>query len=279
MRTKLTLTALALLLLVAAPVAAQTGLQALRDDANGFLCYDFRAWGQCFAYTPTAGGQATAAPSATTAPGVTPATATATPTATVTRPPTATATAPSAQQPELLNGGFEQDGGWVSYFLQTSAPGKEPGVFRVPRGDGPFAGIVYEGQRALQVRGEYMCWRGGAYQRVPVVAGQALRLTAWADTWSNSTDLFEFESDVNTWQSLQLGIDPKGGTDPANSRIEWTERYGGTGWQQLTVDTYAAAPFVTVFLYANLGYRYPNECMWPLKNNWGLFDTVTLVAP
>lgn len=272
MKTKLSLAALAILLAVGAPVAAQAGLAALRDDANGFLCYDFRAWGQCFAYTPTAGAPVTAAPSVTTAPGVTPAPPTAT------RPP-ATATAPAAQQPELLNGGFEQDGGWVSYFLQTSAPGKEPGVFRVPRGDGPFAGIVYEGNRALQVRGEYMCWRGGAYQRVPVVAGQALRLTAYADTWSNSTDLFEFESDVNTWQSLQLGIDPKGGTDPANSRIEWTERYGGIGWQQLSIDTYSAAPFVTVFLYANLGYRYPNECMWPLRNNWGLFDAVTLTAP
>lgn len=288
MKTKLTLTALALLLLVAAPVAAQAGLQALRDDANGYLCYDFRAWGQCFAYTPTAGMPVTAAPSATTAPGVTPAPPTATrPPATATAPassatptatrPPATATATSeAPAVVLLNPSFDEQGGWVDYFLQTSAAGKMPTVYQASRGDGPFAGMVFDGPYSHHFRGEYLCWQGGSYQRVPVPSGRWIRFGMSAFTWSNSTDFFEFATDPNTWQTWRVGIDPLGGADPRQSRVEWVGADGSDEWRRLTVETIARNSFVTVFAEFNLGYKYPGECMWPVRNNWGVLDAGTL---
>ena len=80
---------------------------------------------------------------------------------------------------------------------------------------------------------------------------------------------------------VALGIDAKGGTDPGNSRVEWTIGSAPGAWKQLVVETYANAPAVTVFLRADLGYRpdYPGQCNWAVRNNWGLFDAVELTTP
>jgi len=260
-------------------VRAVPDYQALRDDANGALVYVFAdGSGQVLPYTPQPViTSAPSAPTLTAPPSAVPATATAAPSATAGA--TATSAPTAAPQPVLLNGSFEQDGGWVAYFTQTSTAGKEPSVLRAVKGEGPFAGMVYDGARSLHLRGEYLCFQGGVYQRLAATPGQALRLTAWFQTWSNTTDLFELPSDINTYQSVRLGIDPKGGTDPLSSRVEWTERGAGGDWQQLVVDTYAGAPAVTIFVGANVGYHYPDQCNWPLRNNWALFDLVELTAP
>jgi hypothetical protein len=134
-----------------------------------------------------------------------------------------------------------------------------------------------DGQFALKFSGLFMCWRAGVYQRVPVTAGQWLRFSAHVFTWSNSGGNFELPSDLNTYQSARVGLDPLGGVDPRNSRVEWVGPVEtDDNYTRLAVDTLARAGFVTAFVEYNLGYKHPGECMWAVTNNWGYADAAAL---
>ncbi|CAG0936611.1 Muramidase-2 [Thermoflexales bacterium] len=116
-------------------------------------------------------------------------------------------------------------------------------------------------QRIFQYFGTYMA---GVYQRVNVTSGSDVRLTAFGQSWSSTTEQPQNVSNGGTSMHLRVGIDPWGGTNPYDARIVWSSEADALdSWQQFSVYARAQSAQVTVFLYAAPDdARRKNEVYW-----------------
>lgn len=272
------LSALALL----AMGAAQQIIITQHPQGNGVTCYVFGAALSC-AYSPAA-TLGTPAPSATpnvtilpTQNRTTSPTGTRTATATTIPPsatPTRTLPPPSPTQTRvaalLVNGDFEAawSTGWTRFDLWPELPN-----FNDERGDPRSR---HGGAQSLRIYNEYRCWLAGVRQTVAVPQFSTVRFSAWARTWPTTGFNFDLPPDLSVTDGVAVGIDNSGGTDPTSSGIVWVEATNTEVWRQVSVQTVALAPRVTVFIRVRLGVAGVNNCQWPLPVLMGFVDDATL---
>jgi LysM repeat protein len=116
-------------------------------------------------------------------------------------------------------------------------------------------------QRIFQYFGSY---QAGLYQLVDVPAGSDVRLTAWGQSWSSTTEQPQNVSNGGTQMHLRVGIDPWGGTNPLDPRVVWSgEADALDSWQQFSVYARAQGSQITIFTYsAPDDARRKNETYW-----------------
>ena len=161
---------------------------------------------------------------------------------------------------------------------------------------------VHGGQKAMLLFTFFRKHDAGFLQQVALPAGTRLRLTAWAQAWSNHLGTAQGghpddprwsdgagyqavawpggslpqtgdpQQDARSNSTFWVGIDPTGGTDPLANTVVW-----GPGWhvyngyaQQLSVEATAQADQVTVFLRS--------RTTWGFKHNDAYWDDAELVA-
>jgi hypothetical protein len=186
--------------------------------------------------------------------------------------------------------------GWLTWFRH------QPGLWDQPEVRDARATVdarrVHSGQKGMLLFTFYRKHDGGFLQRVQVVKGTRVRLSAWAHAWSNcqgrpNTDdprwsegpgyapgfLLEGEQppagspgSTTDWQNFtfRLGIDPRGGTDPSGASVVWGR--GAHIYNQYAevppVEVVAEADQVTVFLRSTT--------LWPFKHNDAYWDDAAL---
>jgi hypothetical protein len=189
----------------------------------------------------------------------------------------------------LVNGGFEggqspQESqtisvpdGWTAFWV---APGTR--VYHDPNnGDGyqlPEISVIsaappfdnpprtHEGSQAVRMAGNGRVFNVGLYQQVQVKAGYALCLIGFAHAWSRSSGDDPAHSTVTLTDeqrnaTFQLGIDPRGGTDPWSPDVIWGEARQIYDTYQLipAAETRAVSDVVTVFVRGSVLWRYPHN--------------------
>jgi LysM repeat protein len=189
----------------------------------------------------------------------------------------------AAQGNLLQNPGFEGDyqpfDGDVS---RRVASGWAPWNAARSAGDPTWANITPQYRRASnpnRVRSGsgaqeffelFATFNGGIYQRVNVAAGAPLRFSAFLNVWSTTRDNPD-QSLEPAALSLQVGIDPTGGTNGNSSAIVWSapERFYDE-YRQLSVDAVAAANTITVFVRAII--------LEPVRHSHVYVDDASLVV-
>jgi len=191
---------------------------------------------------------------------ITPAAPTPTPTP---PPPTVTVT---PAPPLLVNANFESpwQTGWTRFDLWPELPN-----YNDERGDPRSR---HDGAQSLRIWNEYRCWLSGVYQQVNVPQFSTLRFSAWARTWGAQGFDFDLPPDLSITDGAAVGIDPAGGVDPTSSGVVWVEINNTEVWSQVSVQTVALAPRVTVFIRVRLGVAGPGQCLWPLPVLIGFVD-------
>lgn len=133
---------------------------------------------------------------------------------------------------KLVNGGFEAGSldPWVQ-FGQT---------------DGVLAGAQFnvqpaEGNSFFGAAANYDQKNGGVYQRVPVTPGRILHARTMVNTYR--------EGGAEKSTSVQIGIDPTGGTDPESPKVAWSRAIESPDCLvPLDVQVPSLSEFATVFL-------------------------------
>ncbi len=118
---------------------------------------------------------------------------------------------------------------------------------------------ILDGAASWNVKQGYTAFTAAGYQRVSgLTAGDVVKLTAygWLYTCNNITtscvipDPPYRQSDTSAGASLKVGIDPKGGTNPASADIVWSALASPYDqWAELTVTAEVEGDAATVFLY------------------------------
>ncbi len=116
----------------------------------------------------------------------------------------------------------------------------------------------------------FATFTGGVYQRVNAATGVPLRFSAFLSVWSTARDNPDRSLEPAA-VSLQVGIDPTGGTDGTSRNIVWSapERFYDE-YRQLSVTATAAANTVTVFVRATM--------LEPVRHNHVYIDDTSLVV-
>lgn len=112
------------------------------------------------------------------------------------------------------------------------------------------AARIHGGQRAQEFFEVYATFTAGVFQRVSTTPGTPLRFSAFVNIWTTNGDDAN-ESDVNIPVSVQVGIDPTGGSDGENPAIIWSsaERFYDE-YRRVSVDATATGSAITVFVRA-----------------------------
>jgi LysM repeat protein len=188
----------------------------------------------------------------------------------------------NAQGNLLQNPGFEGD--YVPFNGDVSrlvAPGWQPWNVGRASGDPTWKNIqpqylpasnpnrVRSGSRAQEIFELYATFTGGVYQQVASTPGAPLRFSAHLNTWSTTRD-DPNQSLEPSALSLQVGIDPTGGTNGASNAIVWSasEQFYDE-YRRLSVDAISAGTVVTVFVRATIRE--------PVRNNHVYIDDAALV--
>jgi hypothetical protein len=210
--------------------------------------------------------------------------------------PVATGCSASPGELNLLNNaGFEssqwtQDTGvnvpdaWVAFWADNPDVDWDPEnndgfkrpdmqvIERAPQYENPPR--IYQGSRAFYIASGNRVFDGGIYQQVPVGQVGSLCLTGYAHAWSSQED-DPTQSTLNTENdrlnvTLQLGIDPIGGTDPWADSVVWgPPAHIYDAYQQLPgVEVYANGLTVTVFVRGST--------LWRFNHNDLFFDDLSL---
>ena len=150
---------------------------------------------------------------------------------------------------ELLNPGFE--GGFHNRRVGAVANDWEPYTEGIKEGPATNAGtlgagqvfaadefIVHGGQRAQRITGSGR-FRAGIWQQIGANPGWDYQFSAW------------YHLDERGGGVCRLGIDPAGGSDPADAGVVWTQGSEHREWAQLLQRVTATARQVTVFLEVN----------------------------
>jgi hypothetical protein len=133
---------------------------------------------------------------------------------------------------------------------------------------------ILGGNRAFYIASGNRVFDGGIYQQVPVGSAGTLCLTGYAHAWSSQTD-DPTQSTLNSEDdrrnvTLQLGIDPTGGTSPWADSVVWgAPAHLYDTYQALPgVQTYAGGLTVTVFVRGST--------LWRFNHNDLFFDDLSL---
>jgi hypothetical protein len=144
----------------------------------------------------------------------------------------------------------------------------------------PDAARVWSGTRAAKQFTYWRCHEMGLLQQVDAVPGAHYDLTAYGHAWhttcSSEPHAPPLDDDcetplVDSWDRLQVGIDPTGGLDPHGSTVVWStpvEQYGVYGQRIELEGVQALSAQITVFLRS--------ECNFPLRHNDVYWDDVEL---
>ena len=178
--------------------------------------------------------------------------------------------------------------GWTTWWREgfpcaSHPPENEgrPEVHVIDLDDGfPDPVRVRSGTRAVKQFTTWRCHETGLFQQVDVVPGAHYDLTAWGHAWHSSCSTEPhappLDDDCETplldsWDRLQVGIDPFGGLDPHGSTVVWStpiEQYGGYAQCIELAGVQALTSRITVFLRS--------ECNFPLHHNDAYWDDVEL---
>lgn len=147
---------------------------------------------------------------------------------------------------------------------------------------------VRSGTKGLKFFTFYRIHMAGVYQRVSgLQPGKQLNATGWAHAWSSIADdskssdgvgrqaFYSRVSDYDKTDAVrnfvfEMGIDPKGGTDPWSVNVIWGEGahiYNAFG-QIPAVETVAESDSVTVFVRSSV--------LWPFKHCDAYVDDIEL---
>lgn len=209
-------------------------------------------------------------------------------------------------QDRLYNGGFEGGFnargrldlrvalGWQPWVQGVDLSAADAGVTFLPldRRRAPDTGLVQQGLWSQGVQGLGDDMPGGLWQRARVPMGSRLLVYAWGGVGPRS-DPFDRSGGAPApspaWR-LRLGLDPRGGSDPALARLGWTEAVTLTeGWAPLVLPPVTAeASAVTLFLEgrpvgaaAGSQLRWDSACLGlpeaePLPTARGPLPVITL---
>jgi LysM repeat protein len=180
----------------------------------------------------------------------------------------------------LTNPGFEQGfvqvnpsaqaaTGWTPWW--TPKPSDQPDYLYMQPTYEPSANCsktcshrIHSGSNAQRMFQFYGAYEAGLYEQVTVPENADLRFTLWAQGWSSVSDNPENVSVQGTDMRMRIGIDPLGGTNPLDPRVQWSDRVNALdSWYQFTVYAQAQGTRVTVFAYASpFDTRRKNEVYW-----------------
>jgi len=163
----------------------------------------------------------------------------------------------------LINPGFEGDykpfdndaerlvaDGWTPWNVSRNA-GESSWVNVKPQYQPSEAqGRVHGGQRSQELLTFYAIFTGGVYQKVNVTPGTPLRFSTQINVWSTNLD-DPARSEQPSRVSVQVGIDPTGGTDASSAAVVWgSSQTFYDEFRELAVTAQAAGQTVTVFVRA-----------------------------
>jgi hypothetical protein len=130
---------------------------------------------------------------------------------------------------------------------------------------------IRSGIDAQQIFSFFATHVGGVYQVVEnATPGTPMRFSVYAYVWSTSfeePDISEEDGDV----TVEVGIDPNGGTDATSSSIVWSEpveQYDA--YNQYSVEAEAGGSSITVFVRTSAGV--------PVKHNNIYLDDAALIV-
>jgi LysM repeat protein len=187
----------------------------------------------------------------------------------------------SAQNNLLQNPGFEGDYAPFNGDVQrVVAPGWTPWNIARKSGEPSWANItpqylpsdqrVRGGQRAQEFYELYATFTGGVFQQVNVANGARVRFSAFVSVWSTELD-DPSKSERPATLSIQVGIDPTGGTNPESAQVVWgAAQTFYDEYRELVVETSAAGQRVTAYVRAII-----ND---PVRHNHVYVDDASLTA-
>src|SRR5512147_2244907 len=165
--------------------------------------------------------------------------------------PWPTSAAPLMQAGENLvtNAGFEgafvqanakaQVGaGWTPWFIPTPA-GQPDYLYMQPTYE-PSSNCsatcdhrIHSGGNAQRMFQFFGAYQAGLYQQVTVPENADLRFTMFGQGWSSQTENPQNVSVNGTEMRMRIGIDPLGGTNPLDPRVQWSEEFNALdSWHQ-----------------------------------------------
>lgn len=176
----------------------------------------------------------------------------------------------------LTNPGFEQPfeavpghapsmvaQGWTAWYSEAE-PNTAPEYY--PASDtinGMATPRIHSGSDAQQYFTFFAAHDGGLYQQVTgLTPGDELRFSTYIYIWASSGDDPNV-SDGNGELSVQVGIDPNGGTDPSGGTVVWSTPLAIVDqYVQHSVNATAAAETVTVFIRSNVSKIAMNNVVY-----------------
>ena len=180
----------------------------------------------------------------------------------------------------VTNGDFEGDfvsanataqvgAGWTPWFMPTPA-GQPDYLYMQPTYE-PANNCsatcdhrIHSGGNAQRMFQFFGAYQAGLYQQVTVPDNADLRFTLFGQGWSSVSENPQNVSNGGTEMRMRVGIDPQGGVNPLDARVQWSEEFNALdSWHQFTVYARAQGTRVTVFAYANpFDTRRKNEVYW-----------------
>lgn len=157
---------------------------------------------------------------------------------------------------------------WVSHVAAPPAPPVPvPPTYMAANPLAPTAVSnpqwVYEQLNAARLTVSDAHFDGGLYQTVSVTPGEMLTFAAYGQGWSSDED--DPAVSINPAEMrLQIGIDPRGGTNPDSAQVVWSATANPLNvYQPFAVSATAVFDSATLFLRAHPdGVRAHNEAYW-----------------
>ena len=153
--------------------------------------------------------------------------------------------------------------GWTAWYLNTGE-NLEPEYY--PASDtvnGMGTPRIHGGSDAQQYFTFFAAHVGGVYQTVSgVTAGEELEFTVYAYVWSSTGDSPDV-SDSDSDMTVQVGIDPAGGSDPTSDVIVWSDpAVTYDQYVQYSVSALAGGDSVTVFVRSTVNKIAMNNVVY-----------------
>ena len=153
--------------------------------------------------------------------------------------------------------------GWTAWSVETGE-GQPPEYYpATDTTNGMLKPRIHSGSDAQQYFTFFAPHTGGVYQQVTgVAAGDELTFSIYVYVWESSGDDVD-ASDGSGDLSVQVGIDPTGGTDATSSAIVWSTPLSVVDqYAQHTVAATAAGDSVTVFVRSNVNKVAMNNTVY-----------------
>jgi len=124
---------------------------------------------------------------------------------------------------------------------------------------------THGGQNAQQYHTVHQGHHAGVWRRFEAKPGSVIEVHAWGEAWSTAShDPHAYDSSQNV--RMQIGVDPRAGSNPASASVVWGEsRNPPNQWQEMAPVTVTVGSNgqVSVFLSSNPKYPLPhNDIYW-----------------